>query len=144
MIIKCIENTGKNLPVEIKNVKGYSENTTFETITINKLYNVYGIGFYNNNFWFLICEDHYDDNYINYPIYMPSILFEIVDIRLSYFWTVRQKKEDMQTILEFGMKEILYEDGFYFRILEGAAKEVDFFKKYKEKIDKEIFYQQGY
>lgn len=80
MKVICIENKGNSLPKEI--MEDYGIKTGNIPITIGTVYTVYALTVYLGIVWYYIADDSYTD----YPVWVPSLLFEIVDNQLSRFW----------------------------------------------------------
>lgn len=131
MIVKCIDNKGVNLPIELFSHYGWHKNMNFEQISIGKPYVVYAIVHLNNIPFYLVCSDIYDGKYITYPSLLPSGLFEIIQNHHSRMWCLKKNSKDI------GFKEILYDEYFYGNLVEGHENEVRIFQSIKQKIDQE-------
>lgn len=79
MLIKCLEISGKYLPVHLR-IMGETDDTDFSPVVAEARYKVYGLMFYANRTDFLICPS------INGPMWVPSNLFEILDDELPEKW----------------------------------------------------------
>ena len=130
MIVKCVENTGKNLPKELFSYHGWNREMEFVKVTIGKKYVVYAIKYFLGHPFYMICGDDYDGLYINYPELVPSVLFEVIDNSESIFWISNRKKD-------IGFKEIIEDEFFYGNLLEGDEENVKIFSSMKRKIDNE-------
>jgi hypothetical protein len=137
MKAKCIDNTAAALAAGIYS---YNKSAEFQ-ITIGKEYTVYGIITFKRFQWYLVCEDHFDGRYINYPKWLFSRCFEITDGRLSKFWKVAEDQDvysyNERTII-FGFEELISDQYFYSNLLEGEEREVRIFGTIKKAIDSEF------
>ncbi len=131
MIVKCIENNGRNLPIQLFSHQGWNSEMEFDEITIGRIYIVYSIIHVEDVPFYLICGDSYDGEYVTYPSLFPSNLFEITQNQQSKFW---QSSKDSKNI---GFKEILFESHYYGKLVEGYKKETQTFLTIKQKIDQE-------
>lgn len=130
MIVKCIENTGKNLPKELVSFHGWNREMEFVKVTIGKEYVVYAIVYIENHPFYMICGDDYDGLYVNYPELVPSVLFEVIDNSKSIFWISNKTKD-------IGFKEIIDDEFFYGNLIEGEEENIKIFSSMKIEIDKE-------
>src|SRR3989339_1517063 len=122
MIIKCIDNTGRDLPLELFSHRGWNKEMKFHEITIGKKYIVYAISYVEDHPFYMICGDDYDGQYVNYPSLLPSILFEIIDETKSKFWVTETKDNlDFESgkNSDVGFKEFLKDEYFYGKLVEG-------------------------
>lgn len=131
MIVKCVDNTGINLPENILVHNGWNTSMIFDEITIGKKYVVYAIIHVKNIPCYLVCSDIFDGQYITYPSLLPHSLFKTVQDKQSKFWYSKDGSEDI------GFKEILQNEYFYGNLVEGYEKEVQMFLTIKRKIDQE-------
>ena len=143
MKVKCINNTGKNIPKSLFSLVGYSEEVIFEQIAIGNIYIVYAIFIMKGEKWYLICSDWYNGVNLNFPEFFPASLFAIIDESLSRYWISKYMKDDYadskELVLNVGFPNIINEDYFYGNLTEGCGKECDVFTKYKYLIDSESF-----
>jgi hypothetical protein len=141
MKIKCIYNTGENIPKDLFSLYGYSENMIFEKITIGNIYIVYAIFTMKGRIWYLICSDWYDGAGLNFPEFFSASLFEIIDESPSKYWISTFQNDDYdnsrELVLNTGFPNIINEEYFYGNLLEDKEREVNLFKKYKYLIDME-------
>lgn len=139
MIVKCIENTGENLPKELLTYHGWNKEMVFLKVTIGKEYVVYAIMYVENHPFYMICGDDYDGLYVNYPELVPGVLFEIVDNSKSFYWMLNsiENKEERISRKNIGFKEIIEDKFFYGNLLEGDEENVKIFSCIKRKIDNE-------
>jgi len=139
MNIKCIDNTGINIPKEFFELSGYSEKMIFEALSLDKLYMVYAVFTLKNSRCFLICNDFYDGASYNYPMFYPSSLFKIIDNKVSKYWINKEDKNNFQTGKDndLGFPNIINEEYFYGKLVEGYDREESIFYNYKNLIDEE-------
>jgi hypothetical protein len=142
MKVKCVtKNIPGLLPKEIYDDIKIGKNEDEVGITVNKEYVVYGISTIRKYPWYLICEDHFDGVYINYPMYFFNRYFEITDGRLSSFWAVADNSDyydNDEKIIKFGFKEWITEPFFYSNLIEGMEREIKIFLDYKTRMDSEF------
>jgi len=131
MIVKCIDNTGINLPEDLLVHYGWNKSMIFEEITIGKTYVVYAIIHVKNIPCYMVCSDIFDGQYITYPSLLPHSLFKTVQDKYSKFWYSKEDSKDV------GFKEVLQDEYFYGNLVEGYEKEVQMFLTLKRKIDQE-------
>lgn len=137
MKVKCIDNSGQSFPKDVYALRKENFN-----ITIGKEYIVYGIETFKRLPWYLICEDHFDGEYINYPMYVFFGCFHIIDGRLSQYWQVKDDADRYiynERKMTFGFEEFLLEDSFYENLLNNCEREVYIFKRLKRLMDSEFF-----
>ncbi len=137
MKIKCLENTGLNLPKSFFEQYGWSENMKFQGLSVDKFYNVYAIFTLYNHPCYLICNDFYDGEHYAHPMFLPGCLFEVIDVTPSKYWIKRRFNDKEHDMNDVGFPEILDDEYFYGGIVEGYKKEVDTFANYKKLIDQE-------
>lgn len=138
MKIVCTNNQYSILPEYLQQVyisnDGRDLNPRLEDITIAKTYIVYATAALNGYPGYFIC-----DNYREYPIWHPSDFFSIVDSRLSRYWIVSIKKDDKTTTRLFlSFPEWANEQYYYNNLIEGEAREMDLFRKYKQLMNLEF------
>jgi len=137
MRVKCIGNTGASLP---EGVFSYTKNSEFQ-ITVGQLYTVYGIVTFKRFPFYFICEDHYDSLIHKYPMLICSTCFEITDGKISKFWKVKEGSDvysNNERTIQFGFNEMLNENGFYERLIEGCyEREENIFITMKRAMDNE-------
>jgi hypothetical protein len=140
MIVTCKYNKGNILPNDLLSLAGWDANMEFNRLTIDALYVVYGISIIKDHEWFLICEDGFNKESSNFPIFLPNQLFETVNMRPSIYW-IRKIQVDNYTgkeVTNIGIPELLEDEYFYSNLLEDSIKEVNIFLKYKKMIDNEV------
>jgi hypothetical protein len=132
MRVRCIANTGKNLPENyIDPARGYTK-TIELPLTVGKEYMVYAIRLWQGIVWYYIC----DDNYSYYPIQTPAPLFEVVDNRVSKYWRFMLNPNG---VLRFVFEQWLNDSCFYDKLTDQEEAEVEIFDKVKELMDAEDF-----
>jgi hypothetical protein len=132
MRVRCIANTGKNLPENyIDPARGYTK-TIELPLTVGKEYMVYAIRLWQGIVWYYIC----DDNYSYYPIQTPAPLFEVVDNRVSKYWRFMLNPNG---VLRFVFEQWLNDPYFYDKLTDQEEAEVEIFDKVKELMDAEDF-----
>lgn len=128
MKIKCIDNKRISLPEEIS--KNFSTGEILP-IEIGNFYNVYAITEFYDNVWYCIC-------YTDFPMWMPSIFFEIIDPRLSRHWIFANKNLQIQNSFFIGFPEWAIEEEFYRKLEEGFIRENQIFDGYWNLINLEF------
>lgn len=141
MKVKCIFNTGKNIPISLYTLYGYTKNTIFDSLTIGKSYTVYSIFTMKGELWYLVCPDFFNGTNYNYPEFYPSTLFEVTDTTPSKYWITKPAKDDYdkgnKLVNNTGFINIINEEFFYGNLVEGNEREILLFKEYKQLIDSE-------
>ena len=132
MIIRCIANTGEDLPENyIDPARGYTKKIELP-LTVGKEYVVYAIRSWQGIVWYYIC----DDNYSYYPIQTPAPLFEVVDNRVSKYWRFMLNPNG---VLRFVFEQWFTDPYFYDKLTDQEEAEVEIFDKVKELMDAEDF-----
>lgn len=104
------------------------------SLSVGRVYNVYGIVFWGGCPWYYICEDALDI----YPKPKSADFFEVVDDRLSAWWILwhrRDREGNCHPSLVF--REWATNEMFYERLIDEHPLEVQIFKKYRKLIDHE-------
>ena len=138
MIVKCIYNLGKNIPLTNR-CNGEDDGTDFSYIKKEHEYVVYGLEFYPNTMHCLICAEEGN------PYWTPIDLFEIIDHRLPSDWLIcvprfhepfnfLYKNCDIQTLI--GYSELVTSVSHYEGIIEREEDDLIKYFYEKEKIDK--------
>ena len=128
MIVKCVSNTCSTLPPDFLSADyGITTDTRYD-ITLEKKYLVLAITTLLHYNFFYILEDTNDDC----PTLVPSLLFEIVDGRLSKHWQYQQMLtgellQDFYYMLSFPD----WNDGGMFleNLIDGLEPQVTQFKQ---------------
>lgn len=134
MKIKCITNKVSSIPNGI--LKNYSIDVENFSIKEGKEYVVYAIWIYLGYIWYCIC----DEDKTFYPIWNPSMLFEVSDNRLSRYWIFTIDKDDDKKAPFLSFPEWASDMNFYEDLVDGNSddKSAIIFKKYKELMDLEF------
>jgi hypothetical protein len=138
MIVKCIANHGKDLPLDCLRPKsGFGIDHQFALI-INKYYVVYGMTLVDGYIWYYL-EDEYQTYY---PFWNPSPLFEVVNGQLSKYWIYSfiQKKTltGLYTNTLWTFSEWVNDRYYYDMLTDGEKRELDIYNKYKSLMDVEF------
>lgn len=144
MKVKCISNTGKDLPEKALDREPYGtlkKDKNFTGITIGRTYIVYGFAIRVDLAWYYICDDGYKKgDYMPFPLWYPSPFFEIVDRRLSKYWEFDSRPgercESLSGVI-VAFPEWANDPFYYDRLTDGFQPEVALFRKYKKLIDEE-------
>ena len=131
MRIRCIANTGDNLPENYLDPRvGYTKELKFP-LKIGKEYAVYALYTWQGQVWYYIC----DDNYIYYPQENPAPLFAVVDSRVSQYWQIEIAENGLLTM---AFSEWFSQPYFYDKLTDQEQAEVDFLAKVKYLLDSEF------
>lgn len=144
MKVKCILNTAKELPETVLDREPYGtfkKEKNFSGITIGRVYTVYGFTIRKDLVWYYICDDNYNErDSLPYPLWYPSLLFEIIDRRLSKYWEFDaqpgERCESLSGVI-VAFPEWVNDPFYYDRLTDGFESEVALFSKYKKLIDAE-------
>ncbi len=142
MKVKCIYNSGKLLPQDLLNKQTTFKVDTEFALKLEKEYLVYAMECFYGYIWYYICDERHDST-DKCPFWnpYPSVLFELIDGRLSTFWRYNSyvDKESKCTEYIFALPEWAKNSvKFYYRFIEGESPEIDIFKKYKVLMDLEF------
>lgn len=136
MKVKCVYNTASSLPENILPTRsGYNRLTKFPLI-IGKEYIVYATTIYMGFVWYYICDEYYT----YYPTGNPSLLFDVVDGRLSKSWIYfsLKDKDPYSTYAIFTYPEWANDPYYYDSLTDGDDNAVKIFKSYQELMDLEF------
>jgi hypothetical protein len=136
MILKCIANLGKDLPLDSLIPKsGFGVDHKYPLI-INSYYVVYGMRLFSGYIWYYL-SNHYHSYY---PRSYPSPLFEVTDGQLSRYWLYSfSKGENSSNTRTIWTYPEWAENEYYYDLLtDGETKEVRIFEKYKYLMDLEF------
>jgi hypothetical protein len=132
MIVRCIANTGADLPaVNIDPRSGYNRTTEFP-LTIGREYSVFGMTAFLGSVWYYIIDD--DDH--EWPIWKPSALFDVVNGSLPSDWTVGYRRYDVDNqfpVISF--PEWAHDPTFYERLLDGDPEAARVFAARRREIE---------
>lgn len=138
MRIKCVHN---KCFVHRKNTSYVQINENFHEIEypviVGKEYIVYAMVVRDGFTRYFIA----DENYSYYPNWIPPILFEIVDRRLSRFWTFSYEfiQEYNKEFSTWAYSEWTNDLEHYDRLTDREDADVQIWYKYKEKMELEFF-----
>lgn len=135
MKIKCVFNKAEFLPKDIFEPGAGFENKQFD-VDIGKEYIVYGMTLYMSYVWYYLCHE----NYIYYPFWHPSPLFDVVDNRLSKYWifSFERGKDKHTTYTNWVYPEWANDPYYYDKLTDGDEEEVEIFRRYKKLMDVEF------
>lgn len=136
MLVKCIYNKGKDLPLDAQVPRsGFGPDCDFRLI-LDKMYIVYGMTVYSDYIWYYIGDEYYS----YYPAWNPSPLFEVIDGRLSKYWVHNfwhgKNKHTSHTLIAY--PEWANEPYYYDQLTDGEEREVEIFESYKALMDLEF------
>ena len=127
MKVKCIANIKNAVPSDL--LDNYSVGDFF-SVEKEKEYIVYAVWVYLDYIWYCIC------NRTNafYPFWIPSMLFEIIDHRLSRYWIFGIDEDNNKKVPFLSFPEWVNDSNFYEDLVDGTSndKNASIFKKYKE------------
>lgn len=134
MKVKCIENRRDILPTET--LKKHSSYDKFPLI-IGKEYVVYALSEFDDFVWYCLM----DEECTTYPMWSPSMLFEISDRRLSRYWLFDlvddYRRKDLKVPF-FCFPEWIEDENFYVNLTDDDDREVEIFAKYLQLMEKEF------
>jgi len=132
MKVKCIENKRNSLTTEaLKQCSSYDK---FPLI-VGKEYVVYALSEFDDYFWFCL----WNEQCYSFPIWEPSLFFEISDARLSRYWIFAFRNNFLgKKVPFFGIPEWANSDAFYDNLTESEDKEIRIFSKYRELMEVEF------
>jgi hypothetical protein len=130
MKIRCIANTGANLPESyFLPHLGYKKESEFQ-LSIDKEYIVYALYEWEGKIWYYIC----DERYTYYPIHNPAPLFEVVDNRISKYWRFKLAPNGLLTL---AFEQWFSDPYFYDKLTDQEEQAVLIFEQIKDLIDAE-------
>jgi hypothetical protein len=141
MKIKCIKNNISQIQedrflFDNLTLMEFHQDGEVPHLDIGNFYEVYAICIRNKYPWFYICDEGY-----SFPLSFPLPFFEIIDNRLSKYWTmgyncsyIKNTGDDIDIL--FAFKEWTHNKYFYEKLLNGKGKEI--FLKYKSLMDVEF------
>lgn len=133
MRVKCISQSGKDLPPSCMDKQaGYDAQTKF-SIKVGESYVVYAMTTYLNHVWYHI----WDENSTFYPRWNPSPLFTIIDGRLSKYWIANSRRDDSDFVFLVGYNEWVQNHEHVNKLVDNDPSAVSIFMKYKELMDSE-------
>lgn len=95
-------------------------------LTIGKEYEVYAIhtSWLNGIACYLVCDDNYNDMDYNYPIYIPTCYFEIVNNLKPSIWISPHNNPDYEGPIELSPEK-------YESIVDGNPNSIASFRRIK-------------
>ena len=130
MKIRCIANTGANLPESyFLPHLGYKKESEFQ-LSVGKEYIVYALYEWEGKIWYYIC----DERYTYYPIHNPAPLFEVVDNRISKYWRFKLAPNGLLTL---AFEQWFSDPYFYDNLTDQEEQAVLIFEQIKDLIDAE-------
>jgi len=130
MKIRCIANTGANLPESyFLPHLGYKKESEFQ-LSVGKEYIVYALYEWEGKIWYYIC----DERYTYYPIHNPAPLFEVVDNRISKYWRFKLAPNGLLTL---AFEQWFSDPYFYDKLTDQEEQAVLIFEQIKDLIDAE-------
>ena len=130
MKIRCIANTGANLPESyFLPHLGYKKESEFQ-LSVGKEYIVYALYEWEGKIWYYIC----DERYTYYPIHNPAPLFEVVDNRISKYWRFKLAPNGLLTL---AFEQWFSDPYFYDKLTDQEEQAVLIFEQVKDLIDAE-------
>lgn len=107
-------------------------------LTYGENYTVYGIEFTEKGFINLLIKD---DTGVIYPKFYPLEFFEIIDSRISKYFTSKAENLSLIKNVKYpflvSFREAVYNDYFFDDLLNSNKQAVEIFNKYKNMIDRE-------
>ena len=136
MRVRCTSNRGVDLPdLYLDPAGGYAATTTFE-LERSKEYVVYALTIRRGGIWYYIL----DETGTPYPIWNPAPLFEVVDARMSRYWTFGFTEDGLRAgsaIFAFGEWARDPAD-YYDRLTDGEERAEATFAQFRELLDLEF------
>jgi hypothetical protein len=135
MRVICIKNKFKDIPTQVyEGLYGFTCNSSIP-IDIGHISIVYAMRTINRNIWFLVFSKD-----LIYPRYYPNHFFEIIDPKLSMYWTskmILDEYDDNNRGIIIGFKEIIENEFFLGELFEDDPIVTKTFDKYKNLMEKE-------
>jgi hypothetical protein len=134
MKVLCIANQGEALPAQYLDPRIPRGPKSEFFVTVGKTYVVYALRFLVNQVWYYIDDDHHEW----YPIRKPAPLFQVIDPRLSKYWSVRVSESDRGSDVLIAFQEWSMDVHFYDRLTDRMDAEVSMFRERKRQMDAEF------
>ncbi len=134
MKVLCIANRGEALPEHYLDARIPRGPQSEFFVTIGKTYVVYGVECSRGQVWYYIDDD--DRHW--YPIRKPAPLFQVVDGRLSTYWSIRVSEGKHGSVAWLFFEEFISDKLFYDRLTDRSDREVEIFKQRKRQMDEEF------
>ncbi|HGJ5865746.1 hypothetical protein QE197_20635 (plasmid) [Arsenophonus nasoniae] len=145
MLIKCIFNKGKNIPLEYRCLYETDE-TDYSYLKIGDKFRVYGIKFFPTRVDYLICNHYGNRN----PDWIPGNLFEVIDHTLPNNWSIciTYLNQDFKPLYDsfkihsiISYPKLVTSISHYEGIIEREYDDLLYFFLEKEKFDNRCEYQ---
>jgi len=132
MVVKCVINSGKELPKEYFEI-GYTPNSKIDLVEGRK-YNVYGICLWRSKLHYLLWDE------CNISVWYPCIMFSMEDGSIPTSWQFRYINDaDVYSVQAiFGYPELAYSESHFAALMELDKNALEIFSKRKNEIDLEI------
>ena len=133
MKIKCLRKEGYQF--SRKDVKsGKNNKIVFERISLNTIYNVYGIIIFQEELKYLIYDDY------EMPSWYSSDLFEVANTQLPFNWHYNfYGYNEYGLSATWGYYELVNVEEHHSALIEGDGKAEEIFYKRKKEIDDMYF-----
>lgn len=128
MIVECIASTGAALPEEFCNASYGITRTTRYDLTVGETYLVLAITNLLGYNFFYVLEDGVEDR----PTLVPSLLFEVVDARMSRHWKYKQQLDGQRLSDYFFLiacPEWIEDSLFLENLIDGLSPQVSRFNE---------------
>jgi hypothetical protein len=136
MKVECLADTGKALFNRTLQL-GYTRNTTYNTLKIGELYEVYSILLWNGNMHYLTVGK-YEETEVN-PFFDPAELFRVVDYRLPREWYCRWFGIEESERAIWGYREIVLDyPGHMERLMERYEEDLKIFYRRRQEMDESL------
>jgi hypothetical protein len=131
MIVRCIANSGADLPVaNIVPSRGYDRSTEFP-LTIGRDYSVFALTVFLGTAWYYVLDD--DGN--PWPTWSPAALFDVVDGHIPHGWScgyIRNSADDQYPVISF--PEWAEDHTFYERLVDGDEAAIRVFNERRHEV----------
>ena len=115
MIVRCTANSGAALPeANLDPRRGYDRTTEFP-LTLGRDYTFFAITVFLGTAWYYVL----DDDWLDWPTWSPSALFDVVDGAIPASWIIgyfRASAENQYPIISF--PEWAQDHQFYERLVD--------------------------
>jgi hypothetical protein len=137
MQVRCVENDRSKLPTRfLVSRLGYGADRV-EPVTVGRVYTVVALLFDLGFVWYFIHDDHDHP----YPMAYQSILFEIVDPRVSRYWeaTVRPSaSSDLEEAMALEPSEWARDKLFFDRLTNFDDATIHVYAEVRKRIEDEF------
>jgi hypothetical protein len=94
---------------------------------VGQTYAVIGLTGFNGGIWYYVADDHE----LDYPVWYPSPLFEVVDGHLSPIWKAGEHGHGANRTVYLAFPEWADDWYFYDRLTDGDEQARRVYRKYK-------------